>query len=927
MSNLVVSGGTWEASSNPLAFGTNSSTLRFDSSIPGVEQTIAFSTVSQSNAYTSVAPGGRLIIGRFDITAALTGDDTEPFMNRLNINVKVDGKRYPLPIDVQVSVVGGAIAVSLGVQVPFSISFDSFAIKILGLATTTNGDDLSGGAIANPGTTATFFLFAEILETPGAAPNPPSGSTAAPFNSKECFVGDPIDPVEPGIPEVPIIPDPIPIDPIIPLCPIEIDIDPPLPPIVFPPLPVIPPGPPAPGGQGCTPYITAEKQCIETCDGGASDIQIIPYGRCNYHIILFEHCCFNPPPCCEWICCDGNWEVYAGYPQNECCDNSACFDLPKYHLEVYNTPDKNEPPPSGDGGCWYMTDIWDCTTEKEIDDEVGCCTFFAGDGEAIRQNKTIAQCDSLGGIFDETPCEGTETYFQETAFIYTGCGEQGGEALAIELSEAGWATAGPFEGAWLPPTDEDDECVHTVVQEGPPCGDREEGEEREEEEIPDSCEEAPTCPCSCDGQVMKVCDDCTTTPPPPPPCDTDCRYLGERYTVEGNDNYFYRWELVDPCPVDDCCCPTPDRDPESVDDEYIVGCLVGVDDYQCTTTTEAPCTEYEGCTWEVAYDDYEGPYWENLTDDCYEYGNTDNGQNCCCPYPENLGDEYNPRNYQVGDIEVFFCQDESDGYCTTTAPPTGCCLRCQEGQGHGGIVTEDITQAECDELDNGDTVWSPTCPPTICCEVSNGEYETKFEGCCAYNTVDPSNCEPMGCCTYGYANTQEQKTQAECDALGGVFEEGEDCELCCDLNGVQQFQVDVFGTCNATFNHTGGINEISCNCIEIAGEWQIMPVFGAGAGCANIGIPTTVAGTVTGCWDPSTQQWTFSGTVPQIGSSFSYTSQGGENTGDPCCPAGSQGRLLRNYTPTAACATCNSPTSLEIIWSIVGGGGQCGGPP
>ena len=98
MSNLVVTGGKWESTGSvsadgSLAFGRGTSTLRWDTSIPGVQQVIKFATDSQSSAYTAVQPGGELIIGRFDITAALTGDEVEPFINRLNINVKVDGKR------------------------------------------------------------------------------------------------------------------------------------------------------------------------------------------------------------------------------------------------------------------------------------------------------------------------------------------------------------------------------------------------------------------------------------------------------------------------------------------------------------------------------------------------------------------------------------------------------------------------------------------------------------------------------------------------------------------------------------------------------------------------------------------------------------------------------------------------------------------
>jgi len=880
MSNLVVTGGKWESTGSvsadgSLAFGRGTSTLRWDTSIPGVQQVIKFATDSQSSAYTAVQPGGELIIGRFDITAALTGDEVEPFINRLNINVKVDGKRYPLPIDVQVAVIGGAIAVSLGVQVPFTVNYDSFAVKILGISDSRNSETASGGAIANPGTTATFFLFAEILETPTEGPVPPASGTSAPFNSKECFVGEPIDPIEPGIPAIPIIPDPIPIDPIIPICGIDIDIpDPPIV-VVMPPLPPIPPGPPGNPGTGCIPYITAEKQCVETCEGGASDIQIIPYGNCNYHIVLFEHCCYNPPPCCDWICCDGDWTLYQGYPKNDCCGNQGCFDLTKWHIEVYNTEDKAEPPPSGDGGCWYMTDIWDCTFDEDHPEDVGCCTYIpGGEGEAVQENMAANQCSSLDGIFDEEPCGVTGEVYQELSYIYTGCGEQGGVDLAEELSLMGWETAGPFEGAWEPPVDEEGECNHIVVQEPPPCGDREEGEEQEEPEEPVSCGEAPTCPCLCEGMVMKVCDDCTTTPPPPPPCDAECLYLGKRMYQSSTGNYYYEWELVQPCPDEDCCCPTPDKAPTSVDDEYLATCLAGRTQAQCTTTTVQPCTDHENCQWELAYDDYDGPYWENIIDDCYDY--SEGEQNCCCPYPENVDpDEYNPRggNYEIGDTINLLCTDETDGYCTTTEPPTGCCLRCQEGQGHGGIVTEDITQAECDELDDGDTVWSPTCPPTVCCESSFEEYETKYEGCCDFNTVDPQLCLPQGCCTYtDYAGTHAVQTgETECDLLGGTWLGGQECPETtttttttlppCLAKNIMAMSIQGFAAqeppginCQAAFQANPNIQVMTGNSITITGTWT-----GIDGGVLT-GIKNPTPGTVTLTHNGST--WTLNTTVP-----------------------------------------------------------------
>ena len=729
MSNFVVTGGKWTAISTPNANAFGSSVLRWDSSL-GLKNSITFSTDPQSESYTAVAPGGKLIVGSFTIVAQATGDNQEPFINRLVISTKVDGKRYPLPIDIQVSVVGGAIVCSLGATVPFTVSYTDFAIQVLGLATSREGDNLSNVVTANPGTTATFYFLAEIIETPSDPPVPTS--TSAAFNDKECLVGTTPEIPEPGLPPIPIIPDPIPIEPIIPVCVIPEIPEPVGPTIVIPVLPNIPPGPPSNGG-GCIPFITSERICIEKCSDDKSDIKVIYYGRCNYHIVLYEHCCFDDPPCCEWQCCGGSWQLYGGgWAGNQCCGGKDCFSKEQYYLEYTPTGEVDEPPAPGDGGCWYMTHMFDCGPVLNEETIGGCVQTIDGQPQCF--NTTEAECD---GDWSVNPCG--EEVFEYATYIYQGCGKEGGESLALALAESG-DVVGPIEGSWEPPPDfEEVGCTVTDIQEAPPCGQGEDDEDNPDKE-PESCKSPPDCPCECEGQVIKWCDGCGD-PPPPPECDSPCRWIAARNGTNEDDEYIYVWELVDECPPgsDDepCCCPEPADPPTGEWDEATLDCG------DCNPPPPPPpeCDE-SGCTWKLVVDQ-SVKTWELVEAENYcEKTNEDypdRETNCCCPYPADA----NPYDYDEDDTLVIDCVTEDDDNCIQP-PALGCCVVGEDN-------FENKTEDECGVL-GGD--WTEgDCPDECCCNMTLNQLQVEVGSPPCNLTFIPNNTAFTSCYCIEVAGT------------------------------------------------------------------------------------------------------------------------------------------------------------------------------
>ena len=90
-----------------------------------------------------------------------------------------------------------------------------------------------------------------------------------------------------------------------------------------------------------------------------------------------------------------------------------------------------------------------------------------------------------------------------------------------------------------------------------------------------------------------------------------------------------------------------------------------------------------------------------------------------------------------------------------------------------GAVTAGIEEDECTGT------WSATEPTIGCCDILGTEHPDVAQGWCStqLGTFTAGDCpeDPTGCCIVSGGSNVPNQTEAECDALGGVWDEGEAC--------------------------------------------------------------------------------------------------------------------------------------------------------